>query len=311
MSTVFQRRKIEINKHKEDLKIKKYIKEDNYFNSKSKIPDDLMTLCTNCNTSVLTDLYNKQYVCPKCNFHHKITAYNRLEITFDNFREHDKFLKEKNFLFEGYRSKIEGYREKTDLVDAVVTGVATLNDKSVCVAVMDSSFMMASMGQIVGEKITRLVEYATRKSLPLIIFCASGGARMQEGVVALMQMAKVSQAISLHKKKNLYITVLTNPTMGGVSASFASLGDITIAEPNAIVGFAGRRVIERTIRETLPEDFQTSEFLLEKGFIDMIVERDKLKDTLDSILRLHNIGNEQNKLNTVGESSSGKKCKKA
>lgn len=286
-----QNRKKEVNKFKDDLRVIKYIKEDTYFNYSSKVPDDMMLLCSNCNTSILTEQFNeKLYVCPNCNFHHKINAHTRLKLTFDSFIEHDKFLREKNISFDGYKNKIDEYREKTNLIDAVVTGVATINDISTAVAVMDSYFMMGSMGQIVGEKITRIIEYATRNNLPLIIFCTSGGARMQEGVVALMQMAKVSQALSLHKKNNLYISVLTHPTMGGVSASFASLGDITIAEPNALIGFAGRRVIERTICEKLPDEFQTSEFLLEKGFLDMIVEREKLKDTLESILKLHNIG---------------------
>lgn len=286
-----QNRKKEVNKFKDDLRVIKYIKEDTYFNYSSKVPDDMMLLCSNCNTSILTEQFNeKLYVCPNCNFHHKINAHTRLKLTFDSFIEHDKFLREKNISFDGYKNKIDKYREKTNLIDAVVTGVATINDISTAVAVMDSYFMMGSMGQIVGEKITRIIEYATRNNLPLIIFCTSGGARMQEGVVALMQMAKVSQALSLHKKNNLYISVLTHPTMGGVSASFASLGDITIAEPNALIGFAGRRVIERTICEKLPDEFQTSEFLLEKGFLDMIVEREKLKDTLESILKLHNIG---------------------
>ncbi len=286
-----QNRKKEVNKFKDDLRVIKYIKEDTYFNYDSKIPNDMMMLCSECNTSVLTQTFNdKLFVCPNCNFHHKINAYTRLKLTFDSFIEHDKFLKEKNISFEGYKTKIDEYREKTNLTDAVVTGVATINDISSAVAVMDSYFMMGSMGMVVGEKITRIIEYATNNNLPLIIFCTSGGARMQEGVVALMQMAKVSQALNLHKKNNLYISVLTHPTMGGVSASFASLGDITIAEPNALIGFAGRRVIERTICETLPTEFQTSEFLLEKGFLDMIVEREKLKDTLESILKLHNFG---------------------
>lgn len=285
----FQSRKKEINKFKDDLRVIKYIKEDNYFNNDSKVPDDMMIFCKGCNDSVLTDnLIKGKFVCPKCGFHHKIGAHQRIELIFDSFVEHDKFLKEKTFTFDGYENKIESYREKTELIDAVITGVGSINNNKIAVAVMDSYFMMGSMGQTVGEKITRIVEYATSKNLPLIIFSTSGGARMQEGVIALMQMAKVSQAINLHREKNLYISVLTHPTTGGVSASFASLGDITIAEPNTLIGFAGKRVIQRTISETLPDNFQTSEFLLEKGFIDMIVEREKLKDTLSSIVKLHN-----------------------
>ncbi len=285
----FQNRKKTINDFKDNLRIIKYIKEDTYFNEGSNVPDDMVVLCKKCNNTILTEmLIASKFVCPKCSHHHKIGAHTRLQITFDSFDEHDKFLKEKSFPFEQYKDKIEQYREKTDLIDAVITGVATLNEIKVAVAVMDSYFMMGSMGQTVGEKITRIVEYATKQKLPLIIFCTSGGARMQEGIVSLMQMAKVSQAIGIHKEKNLYISVLTHPTTGGVSASFASLGDITIAEPNALIGFAGRRVIERTINLTLPDEFQTSEFLLKKGFVDMIVEREKLRDTLENILKLHN-----------------------
>ncbi|MFI3330052.1 MAG: acetyl-CoA carboxylase, carboxyltransferase subunit beta [bacterium] len=285
----FQNRKKTVNDFKDNLRIIKYIKEDTYFNQDSNVPDDMVVLCKKCNNSILTELLiNNKFVCPKCSHHHKIGAHIRLQLTFDSFDEHDKFLKEKSFAFDQYKNKIEQYREKTDLLDAVITGVATLNKSSVAVAVMDSYFMMGSMGQTVGEKITRLVEYATKHNLPLVIFCTSGGARMQEGIISLMQMAKVSQAIAIHKQKNLYVSVLTHPTTGGVSASFASLGDITIAEPNSLIGFAGRRVIERTINVQLPDEFQTSEFLLDKGFIDMIVERDKLRNTLDSILKLHN-----------------------
>ncbi len=285
----FQNRKQQINDFKADLRTIKYIKDDTYFNDTSKIPDDKIVSCKKCNNFLITDqLVENGFVCTRCGHHHKLDAYTRIDLTFDSFEEHDKTLKENSIVFEDYKNKIESYREKTSLIDAVVTGVATIEDTNIAVGVMDSYFMMGSMGQIVGEKITRLVEYATENNLPLILFCTSGGARMQEGIISLMQMAKVSQAINIFREKGLYISVLTNPTTGGVSASFASLGDITIAEPNALIGFAGRRVIENTINQKLPQEFQTSEFLLKRGFLDMIVERKKMKDTLYSILKLHN-----------------------
>ncbi|MGL4948992.1 MAG: acetyl-CoA carboxylase carboxyltransferase subunit beta, partial [Anaeroplasmataceae bacterium] len=221
----------------------------------------------------------------------KISVKSRIESTFDSFNEMFNNVKNLGTEFPGYKEKLNTSQKLTDLEDAVVTGVASINNIDVCVAVMDSEFMMGSMGSVVGEKITLLIEYATDNNLPLIIFCASGGARMQEGIISLMQMAKISAALSRFKEKNLYVSVLTNPTTGGVSASFASLGDITIAEPKALIGFAGKRVIESTIKETLPDEFQTAEFLLEKGFLDLIVERKKLKETLYKILSLHNYDN--------------------
>ncbi len=184
--------------------------------------------------------------------------------------------------------KIFNFREKTGLNDAVVTGTGTIRGIPVVIGVMDSRYMMASMGSVVGEKITRAFEYASEHKMPAIMFTASGGARMQEGIVSLMQMAKTSGAVSRHDDAGqLYITVLTDPTTGGVTASFASLGDIIIAEPKALIGFAGRRVIEGTIKQRLPDDFQLSEFLLEKGFIDLIVERRKMRSVLSHLLKLH------------------------
>jgi len=190
--------------------------------------------------------------------------------------------------FPDYEIKQEELREATELNDAVVTGTATIKGSPVVIGIMDSRYMMGSMGSVVGEKIARAFEYATENSLPVVMFTASGGARMQEGIVSLMQMAKTSGAVKLHSDAGgLYITVMTDPTTGGVTASFASLGDIIIAEPKVLIGFAGRRVIEGTIRQRLPEDFQLAEFMHDKGFVDMIVERRKMRSVLSHLLKLH------------------------
>ena len=190
--------------------------------------------------------------------------------------------------FPGYQKKLATMREKTGLDEAVVTGTALIKGQTVALGIMDSNFIMASMGTVVGEKITRLFEYATVEQLPVILFTASGGARMQEGIMSLMQMAKISAAVKRHSNAGLfYLTILTDPTTGGVTASFAMEGDIILAEPQSLVGFAGRRVIENTVRESLPEDFQKAEFLLEHGFVDAIVKRRDLPDTIASLVRLH------------------------
>ncbi len=192
--------------------------------------------------------------------------------------------------FQGYEEKLKKAEQKSDLDEGVLCGVGNINSKKVATAIMDSNFMMGSMGSAVGERITRIIEYATQNKLPLIIFTASGGARMQEGIISLMQMAKTSAAIARHDEAGLlYISVITNPTTGGVTASFAMLGDIIISEPGAILGFAGRRVIENTINQKLPEDFQSAEFMLEKGFVDDIVDRKNLKNYLSRVLKLHGI----------------------
>lgn len=200
-------------------------------------------------------------------------------------------IKVKNPLeFSGYEEKLKKAEQKSDLEEGVLCGVGNINSKKVATAIMDSNFMMGSMGSAVGERITRIIEYATQNKLPLIIFTASGGARMQEGIISLMQMAKTSAAIAKHDEAGLlYISVITNPTTGGVTASFAMLGDIIISEPGAILGFAGRRVIENTINQKLPEDFQSAEFMLEKGFVDDIVDRKNLKNYLSRVLKLHGI----------------------
>ena len=211
----------------------------------------------------------------------------------ESFTEMWKDLKTTNPLdFEGYDEKINKSSFKTNSSEAVVTGIGQINGLKVACGIMDSFFMMGSMGTVVGEKLTRLIEYSTENKLPVIIFTTSGGARMQEGIFSLMQMAKVSSALARHDEAGLlYISVLTDPTTGGVTASFAMEGDIILSEPNALVGFAGRRVIENTIKETLPEDFQKAEFLLEKGFVDSIVERKDLRTCIYKILVLHGVKN--------------------
>ncbi|MBP1536873.1 MAG: acetyl-CoA carboxylase, carboxyltransferase subunit beta [Ruminococcus sp.] len=260
---------------------------------KTDIPKGLLFKCPRCRNVTLADDFNKKgKVCPFCNYHSRLSARERLDITVDkgSFREFDRTMISKNPIdFPGYEQKQIALREKTGLKDAVLTGRAKIYGKDTVIIVMDSNFMMASMGSVVGEKITRAFEYATRKKLPVIAFTASGGARMQEGIVSLMQMAKTSGAVARHSEAGqLYIAVMTDPTTGGVTASFASLGDIIIAEPKVLIGFAGRRVIEGTIKQKLPDDFQSAEFMLENGFVDMIVDRTRMRRVLSHILRMHN-----------------------
>ena len=233
------------------------------------------------------------YVCSKCGYHLRIGAPERIRElcdinSFDEFDAEITTFNEENFY--QYDEKLEKAKANSGINEAVVCGIGEISGKKVVICAMDSNFMMGSMGKVVGEKITRSIEYATLKKLPLIIATASGGARMQEGITSLMQMAKTSSALKKHNDKGLlYITILTDPTTGGVSASFAMLGDIIIAEPNALIGFAGKRVIEKTINEKLPEEFQRSEFLLKKGFVDLIVSRNRLKDTIHKLLILHGV----------------------
>lgn len=261
-------------------------------NNNVNIPKDLLFKCPRCNNVMfMDDFIGSAKVCSECGYHSRLSVKERLNITIDkdSFVEYDKDMTSKNPInFEGYEEKIKGLQGKTGLKDAVVTGECTIRNKPCVIAVMDSNFMMASMGSVVGEKIARAFEKATEKKLPIIIFTASGGARMQEGIVSLMQMAKTSAAAARHSDAGLlYITVLTDPTTGGVTASFASLGDIIIAEPKILIGFAGRRVIEGTIKQRLPDDFQSAEFLLEHGFVDMIVSRKKLRRTISRLIRLN------------------------
>lgn len=259
------------------------------------VPEGIMFKCPECKLIVPSkEMAKLQKVCPKCDHHCKMTAHERVESLMDkdSFESIDDHLKSSNPLgFPGYSEKVEADSKKTGLNEAVLTGTGKINGQPVVAAIMDSHFRMGSMGSVVGEKITRAVEMATKKGLPFIIFTASGGARMQEGVLSLMQMAKTSVALKRHSNKGLlFISVLTHPTTGGVSASFASVGDINIAEPKALIGFAGRRVIEQTVREKLPEDFQTSEFLLAHGQLDAVVHRHEMQNTLSSLIRLHTKG---------------------
>lgn len=256
------------------------------------IPNGMWVKCPKCGSILYkNDVQDNLKVCPKCNGHLRMNANERISMIIDEgtFEEFDINMSADNPLdFEGYEEKIKSMQRKTGLKDSVVTGRGLIYGQSTVIAVMDSNFMMGSMGSVVGEKITRAIEKATEEKLPVIIFTTSGGARMQEGMFSLMQMAKTSAALSRHDENGLlYISVLTDPTTGGVTASFAMLGDIILAEPKTLVGFAGRRVIEQTINEKLPDDFQTSEFLFKHGFIDKIVERKKLKEVLGKILEMH------------------------
>ncbi len=284
---VFQERKTKLKSFRNDIKELNLIKEELPI-KQIEIPDDVFHFCGKCQTNTLTEEFNQNlYVCPSCGYHEKVKTKHRIKQICDSFTEINGDMKTINISFLGYQEKLEKYCFATKLNEAVTTGIGMINDVKIALAIMDSNFMMGSMGSVVGEKITILIEEAIKEKLPLIIFCASGGARMQEGIISLMQMAKISGALGRYKEKGLYISVLTHPTTGGVSASFASLGDITIAEPKSLIGFAGKRVIENTIKESLPDEFQSAEFLLEKGFIDLIVERKELKDTLYKILKIH------------------------
>ncbi|MBQ7757123.1 MAG: acetyl-CoA carboxylase carboxyltransferase subunit beta [Oscillospiraceae bacterium] len=259
---------------------------------KNNVPKDLMFKCPRCSNVVFKEDFDKNAkVCPNCNYHSRISSRERLEYSVDkdSFEECDKGMISKNPLdFACYEEKQQELRAKTGLNDAVITGIATVHGEKIVVGVMDSNYMMGSMGSVVGEKISRAFEYATENKLPVVMFTCSGGARMQEGIISLMQMAKTCAAAERHSEAGLlYISVMTDPTTGGVTASFASVADIVIAEPKVLIGFAGRRVIEGTIRQRLPENFQSAEFLMEHGFVDMIVERRKIRRTLAHLVRLH------------------------
>ena len=256
------------------------------------IPAGLWKKCNKCGKPIYTDDVRANfYICPKCGGYFRVHAYRRIEMIADegSFEEWDKFMQVSNPLsFPGYEKKLAAAREKSQLNEAIVTGSCTIHGQKTVVGVCDARFLMSSMGHNVGEKITRAVERATEEKLPVILFACSGGARMQEGMVSLMQMAKTSAALKRHHEAGqLYVSVLTDPTTGGVTASFAMLGDIILAEPGALIGFAGPRVIEQTIGQKLPEGFQRAEFLVEHGFVDKIVKREELKETLAMILKLH------------------------
>ncbi|REH77323.1 acetyl-CoA carboxylase, carboxyltransferase subunit beta [Staphylococcus felis] len=272
-------------------KKKKYITVQD--SKQNEVPEGIMTKCPKCKKIMYTkELMENLNVCFNCDHHIQISAHDRINAIIDEgtFEEFDKGMTSANPLnFPGYEEKLEKDQEKTGLTEAVVTGVAELNGIKFGVGVMDSRFRMGSMGSVVGEKICRVVDYCTDHRLPFVLFTASGGARMQEGIISLMQMAKTSVSLERHSAANqLFISYMTHPTTGGVSASFASIGDINLAEPKALIGFAGRRVIEQTINEKLPEDFQTAEFLLEHGQLDKVVHRSEMKQTLAQLFEMHN-----------------------
>lgn len=271
--------------------------------AKPEVPQGLLRKCNRCGHAIITeDVKAGGYICPKCGGYFRVHAYRRIEMVADEgtFEEWDKGLTTRNPLdYKGYEEKLEALKEKTGLEEAVITGRVCIDGTEAVIAVCDGRFLMASMGEVVGEKIARAVERATKEKLPVIIFACSGGARMQEGITSLMQMAKTSAALKRHSDAGqLYISVLTDPTTGGVTASFAMLGDIILAEPGALIGFAGPRVIEQTIGQKLPKGFQRSEFLLAHGFIDGIIERPELKGTLSRILKLHT-GSQETKAGTA------------
>ena len=264
---------------------------------KPEVPQGLLKKCNKCGAAIFTeDVKRAGYICPKCHGYFRVHAWERIRMTVDEdtFEEWDAQMDFVNPLqFKGYENKVKTLKEKTGLDEAVLTGKGMIQGNPAVIAVCDGRFLMASMGEIVGEKITRAVERATREHLPVVIFACSGGARMQEGIVSLMQMAKTAAALKRHSQAGLlYVSVLTDPTTGGVTASFAMLGDVILAEPQALIGFAGPRVIEQTIGEKLPKGFQRSEFLLEHGFIDRIVERNEMKQVLGDILAMHSVSKE-------------------
>ena len=259
---------------------------------KPEVPEGLLKKCNVCKSAVFVEeVKDNDYICPHCGNYFRVHAWRRVQQIADpgTFEEWDAGLPQENPLhYKGYKEKIEGLQEKTGLDEAILTGKAEIDGNPTVLGVCDSRFMMASMGSVVGEKITRAVERATRERLPVVIFACSGGARMQEGIVSLMQMAKTSAALKRHSDAGLlYISVLTNPTTGGVTASFAMEGDIILAEPGALIGFAGPRVIRQTIGQKLPKGFQKAEFLLEHGFLDGIVDRKQMKATLSRLLSMH------------------------
>ncbi|HEL0706372.1 TPA: acetyl-CoA carboxylase carboxyltransferase subunit beta [Streptococcus equi subsp. zooepidemicus] len=256
-----------------------------------EVPDELFAKCPACKHMIYQKDLGPAKICPTCSYNFRISAQERLTLTVDegSFQELFTDIETKDPLrFPDYQAKLQKARQATGLHEAVLTGTALVKGQRLALAIMDSHFIMASMGTVVGEKITRLFELAINERLPVVIFTASGGARMQEGIMSLMQMAKVSAAVKRHSNAGLfYLTILTDPTTGGVTASFAMEGDMIIAEPQSLVGFAGRRVIETTVRENLPDDFQKAEFLKEHGFVDAIVKRTDLRDRIAHLVAFH------------------------
>lgn len=272
----------------------KYIKhgKPTLYRHKMDVPTGLYGKCPSCEKTINSQvIVNNHFICNNCGHHFRMRAIDRVRnlVDEDSFDEKGIGFITLNPLFQkGYEEKVSYYKKKTNLDEAYIYGYATIHNQPCVLGVMDSYFLMGSMGSVVGEKVAKTFEYAMYRRLPVIIFAASGGARMQEGIFSLMQMSKTSAAVAKHSKLGLlYISVLTHPTTGGVTASFASLGDIILAEPNALIGFAGPRVIEQTIKQKLPEGFQRSEFLLEKGFVDQVVHRKDMKNVLAKLLLMH------------------------
>lgn len=283
---MFKKTYIKPDKKQRSKKVKKVVREI------PQVPEGLFQKCDACGHTIYSeDIAENYYICPKCGEYFRIRPRTRISMILDqdSFVEWDAGLETSDPLeFPDYKKKLAHLREVTNLEEAVITGEGSIGGEHVAVAVMGTDFMMGSMGEVVGEKITRAIERATSYAIPILIFCCSGGARMQEGMISLMQMAKTSAALKRHDEAGLlYISILTDPTTGGVTASFAMLGDIILAEPKALIGFAGPRVIEQTIGQKLPEGFQRAEFLLEHGFVDKIVERKNLRYTLATLLNGH------------------------
>lgn len=289
---------------------------------KPEVPEGLLRKCNNCKAAIIAeDVKRGYYICPKCHAYFRMDAWRRIETIADpgSFEVWEEAVLSGNPMgYPGYEEKLQNVREKTGLDEAVVIGRAEIEGRKVVLGVCDGRFLMASMGEAVGEKIAGAVERATKEGLPVILFACSGGARMQEGIFSLMQMAKTAAALKRHSDAgHLYISVLTDPTTGGVTASFAMLGDLILAEPNALIGFAGPRVIEQTIGQKLPKGFQRAEFLLEHGFIDQIVEREKLRETLGTILKLHpgqqdraaQAGEQEQQNKNQGEKERAEQCR--
>lgn len=256
-----------------------------------EVPDELFAKCPACKHMIYQKDLGPAKICPNCTYNFRISAQERLVLTVDDGSFEELFTgiaSQDPLHFPKYQEKLQAVKETTGLDEAVMTGLARIDGQEVALGIMDANFIMGSMGTVVGEKLTLLFEMATEKALPVVVFTASGGARMQEGIMSLMQMAKVSAAVKRHSNAGLfYLTILTDPTTGGVTASFAMEGDIILAEPQALVGFAGRRVIETTVRENLPEGFQKAEFLQEHGFVDAIVNRLALKETIAQLISFH------------------------
>ena len=274
-----------------------------------EVPEGLMRKCNQCGKAIIAEEAEQgYYICPKCGGYFHVPAYRRLDMILDegSFQEWDKIMPEQNPMeYRGYPEKLAAVKARTGLDEAVVTGKGSIHGTETVIGVCDGRFLMASMGENVGEKIARAVERATEEQLPVILFCCSGGARMQEGITSLMQMAKTSAALKRHSDAGLlYISVLTDPTTGGVTASFAMLGDIILAEPGALIGFAGPRVIEQTIRQKLPKGFQRAEFLLEHGFLDAIAERPQMRKVLGDLLQMHGKAAWEEQSQEVAESQS-------